>query len=297
MFRCNLNRAIIRFQIETITPLLIKAGDSGLSPVAPDLSCVRTQYGGLETVYIPGSSLKGVMRSAAEAAVRGRTWGGVKGACDTLGRHSCGQGKLPKDDTAAVHRAHCLACRLFGSTAMRGRAAMRDLYPWPPSATEEERENAIANRTEVRHGVSINRASGSVQHGPFELEMIPAGAKFWGEIVLINFQAWQLALLEAAIAELNDGFAQLGSNKSRGMGVVKMTPLEIIHEQSGKHDAPVGVGQLVDEGERKRYGLLDETPLGTAAGRPRGLATRFELKGDEAGNWLNGCAAALRGLQ
>ena len=204
MFKISYNRAVIRIRVETVTPLSIRAGQTGLDPTGADLACVRTHHRAHgATVYIPGSSFKGVIRSTAEARLRASRFkhlgGGeaIEGACDPAEhRASCAVHEAP--DTSAVHRAHCVACRLFGSLSMRGRCAPRDLFPFSGAATldEEERANlARANKVEVRYGVLIGRMSGSVEVGPFDQEMVPAGVTFHGEVALQNYQAWQLGLL------------------------------------------------------------------------------------------------------
>lgn len=273
MFRQNLNRARLSFRIQTVTPLLIKAGDAGLAPGVPDLSCVRTRVAGADaTVYIPGSSLKGVVRSTVEALLRERTFrslgGDVAGACDPLGRGSCGQKLDPKRrdglEGPETHRSHCLACRTFGSTAMKGRAAFRDFYPWAtePDSAQGRESTRQANRTETRNGVSINRISGAVENGPFEQEVVPVGASFWGEVALSNFQIWQLGLLALAFDELNDGFAQLGSTKSRGFGAVRVAVESILFHQAAGRPALAGVGALLqDRRILSAYGLFSDRSL------------------------------------
>lgn len=312
MFKKSYNRAVLRIRIETVTPLLIRAGDAGLSPTAADLTCVRTRHARHgSTVYIPGSSLKGVLRSAAEATVRGQAFNGVpEGACDPLDHDaSCG-GKLgkrgkngPDLESSEVHREHCLACRLFGSLAMKGRASVRDLFPWnergnDPAGSDADNQRR-ANDLEMRHGVSINRITGSVAHGPFEQEMVPAGVSFWGEIALENYQAWQLGLLAQAFDEVNEGFAQLGSTKSRGLGVARIELGSILHEQRvSAEGSPAGVGTLADEQERRAYGLLSEQALPQAEPELRGLAQRFNVQGaDNTRGWLDAGLQALGGLR
>ena len=143
MFKHTLNRAVVRLRFETVSPLLIRAGDTGLDPARADLSCVRTRHATLgTTVYIPGSSAKGVIRSAAEALIRGL---GPKMACDPLDhRSNCVASLDRKLPTAALHAGHCLACRLFGSTRLRGRCAIRDLFPFAPG-------EAVAGEAQDRH--------------------------------------------------------------------------------------------------------------------------------------------------
>lgn len=306
MFRKSYNRAVLHIRVDTVTPLLICAGDSGLDPVAADLTCVRTRHGLYgRTVYIPGSSLKGVVRAAAEASVRGRPFSsGLQGACDDPLDHkhkSCG-GKLEKSQAPSheIHKAHCLACRLFGSLGMRGRASVRDLFPWSDSAEGRCAPGGDnyqqANRLELRHGVAIDRIIGSVKHGPFEQELVPAGISFWGDIALENYQVWQLGLLAEAFAQINDGIAQLGMSKSRGLGVAKVHVERIVHEQAGSDTVPRGVGDLAPPAERDGYGLTQEGGLPASQGEARGLAIRFEIT-EGANAWLEAGLEALGGLQ
>jgi CRISPR-associated protein Csm3 len=310
MFRKSLNRAVLRIRVETVTPLLIRAGDAGMDPAAADLTPVRTHHGQHgPTVYIPGSSLKGVLRAAAEAQVRGQRFGDVDGACanplDHRG-HSCSNAArtLGKQaSTSDIHRIHCLACRLFGSLAMKGRVSVHDLLPWAPDARDGDHapdgtNHARANRLELRHGVAIDRITGAAQRKAlFEQELVPAGVFFWGEIALENYQAWQLGLLAQAFDEMNHGVAQLGSSKSRGLGAARITVESIVHEQTapgGKE--PLGVGMLVEVDERVAYGLLSEQPLPPHPGEVRGLAMRFEVPAAPAQAWLDAGLRTLGGL-
>ncbi len=310
MFRRSYNRAVLRVRITTVTPLRIGAGELGLDPSAADLTCVRTRHAARgTTVYIPGSSLKGVVRAAAEATVRGqRLAGGGAGACDDPlddkdARRSCGARHQKQSETPThdIHRGHCLACRLFGSLAIKGRASLRDLFPWSDDPRADAGfapggDNQIsANRLELRHGVAIDRILGSVKHGPFDQELVPAGVAFFGDVALENYQVWQLGLLAAAFDQLNDGIAQLGSSKSRGLGVAAAAVEEIVHEQIGRAAQPCGVAALATPEEREAYGLLAETELPASDGAPRGLATRFVVR-DQAAAWLAAGRDALGAL-
>ena len=201
-----------------------------------------------------------------------------------------------------MHRSNCLACRVFGSLSMRGRCAPRDLFPFAAAGelSEDARANlARANKVEVRNGVFIGRMSGSVEVGPFDQEMVPAGVTFHGEVALQNYQAWQLGLLWSSFDELDEGFAQLGSSKTRGLGVVRVAVDSLIHEQrSGAEQRPVGVGELVDERTRREYGLFAEGRLPDSTGATRGLSRRFVV--DEAGalaRWRDAGLTALDGLK
>jgi CRISPR-associated RAMP protein (TIGR02581 family) len=308
MFRKSYNRAVLRLRVTTVAPLRIGAGDVGLDPSGADLTCVRTRHAEHgSTVYIPGSSLKGVIRSAAEASLRGQPLAGAAlGACDDPldhGTGSCGARYQSDDDTAThvIHRSHCLTCRLFGSQAMKGRASVRDLVPWADDRRAGDAygpggtNHVAANRLELRHGVAIDRILGSVKHGPFDQELVPAGVAFFGDIALENYQVWQLGLLGEAFDQLDTGTSQLGSSKSRGLGVVRVAVEQILHEQAGRRTQPCGVGELATPEERTAYGLVPEAALPAGEAAPRGLAMRFDVR-DGAKAWLDAGRAALGAL-
>jgi CRISPR-associated protein Csm3 len=312
MYQRSYNRAIVRVRVTTASPLLIRAGDTGLAPTAAALACVRTRHGVYgSTVYIPGSSLKGVVRQAAEGAVRGRTFTvsgqEIPGACDPLDHGASCYGKQRGGREAGRRASHevyaglCLACRTFGSLALRGRSSVRDLFPWDDASPEGEAaardQAAMANRTEVRNGVAISRVTGSVAHGPFDQEVVPAGVSFWGEVALENFQLWQLGLVMHALDELDAGFARLGSSTSRGLGEVRVAVESIVHEQAlSGAKRPAGVGFLADAKERARYTLFAEAPMDVAeAGELRGLVERFTTRAPEP--WKRAALGALGGLR
>lgn len=313
MFRKSYNRALLCIKLTTATPLLIRAGDTGLSPTAADLSCVRTRHGVYgKTVYVPGSSLKGVLRQAAEAAVRGREYRRagrkVTGACDPLDHKLSCSGIIKEKNknlpSAEVYASLCLACRTFGSLAVKGRAAVRDLFPWDEGSEESligtEENRRRANTVEVRHSVAIDRITASVKHGPFDQEVVPAGVSFWGEIVLENFQLWQLGFIIQALDELNAGFACLGSSTTRGLGEVRTAIESIVHEQAASEGLtqPAGVGILAGNGEKEAYGLFPEKPLTVDdAACVRGLFDRFTITDHRrVTTWSEKALQALRAL-
>ncbi|MCY1071206.1 RAMP superfamily CRISPR-associated protein [Nannocystis sp. RBIL2] len=308
MFKRSYNRAILRIELRTVSPLLIKAGDSGLGPTAAQLACVRTRHAdaGVETtVYIPGSSLRGVVRAAAEASLAGKTFvnhhgpvDGYRDPFDTASGRSIAGG--PPPPTAEIHRSHPLTMRLFGSTSLKSRCSIRDLFPWSPGTARISQADTFtqANRTELRNNVAIDRVLGSVKHGPWDAELVPAGVSFWGDLALENYEVWQLGLLARAFDELNDGFAQLGSGKSRGLGVVRLTVTTLVHEQAARAGArPHGVAHLADAETRRAYDLFSEPPdaLPIADGEPRGLHRRFTVT--DAAPWLDAGRRALAPLE
>src|SRR5690606_22550240 len=132
---------------------------------------VRTIHGGEPTVYLPGSSLKGVVRAHAERLLA--TEIGEAAAEDPFDdgprrERAKAARRADQPDRPAVYRASCEADRLFGSTEVAGRFRIADALPTPETL-------ATANRTEIRFSVAIDRAKQSVRHGPFDQEAVTGG--------------------------------------------------------------------------------------------------------------------------
>jgi CRISPR-associated RAMP protein (TIGR02581 family) len=204
------NEAVIKLTIMPIGPILIKAGEGASDPTKPDMSFVRTTRGGSETVYLPGSSLKGVLRSHCERLARTvQNAGRNELSCDPLGEERCS--KQFEDDKsltgAQKHKRSCFICRLFGNTSLASCFQIADAYPlgeW---------------RAEERNGVAIDRVFGSVAVGPFNYETVTAG-EFQTTLRVKNFTLAQIGLLALTLRDLVAERVRLGFAKSRGMGLV-----------------------------------------------------------------------------
>lgn len=217
MFRKLYNRAVLKAKLVPDGPVLIVEGGTPDDPTAPDLAFVRTGSGAEGTVYLPGSSLKGVLRAHAERLLA--TSIGSEAAEDPFDeeapRRKAAKERREDGDRAGTYRASCQADRLFGSTQIAGRLSIADALPVDGSARE------TANRTEIRYGVAIDRVKGSVRYGPFEQEAVTGGA-FGLRITIENFELWMLALVLQALRDLHEGFVQIGHAKTRGFGSVKV---------------------------------------------------------------------------
>ncbi|HEU4322606.1 MAG TPA: RAMP superfamily CRISPR-associated protein [Roseiflexaceae bacterium] len=225
--------------IEPDGPLLVKAGEgSGADPTLPSMEFVRTHQSRGREVYIPGPSLKGVVRAQAERICRSLDRAGRDPEADRppladnpLGRkatygglddtdYSDGQyldSLRNRDDyrdkperTAVIYRRSSFASRLFGNTSLAGRVRFADAYPAGPVRLEE------------RNGVAIDRIYGSVAVGPFNYETV-VDARFTTQIAVKNVTLAQLALLGLALRDLAEGRVAVGFGKSRGLGRVKVT--------------------------------------------------------------------------
>lgn len=249
MHKKRWNALRLTFALRPESPLLVKSGGASVNPSLPDMQFVRTWTPEGETIFIPGSSLKGVFRSFSEKVLRTMR----KDACDPLNfRENCA-GKLnaESEDTARVYRESCYACKMYGHTRLRGRVAFSDAFPEGPW------------KTEVRYGVSISRLTGSVGFGPFGVEVLVEGM-FRGSIVLENFELWQLGLIGLTVRLMNDGLVRVGFGKSRGLGEVRCSIEEALLDMAG--DVPsgevLGVGAIASAEERAAYGLRKNDRIG-----------------------------------
>ncbi|GIV07526.1 MAG: hypothetical protein KatS3mg017_0728 [Fimbriimonadales bacterium] len=250
------NQLELEIAIIPQTPLLIKSGQkASIDPALPDMQFVRTRRrmpnGNIdEVVYIPGSSLRGVVRAHAERLLRTLD---EKHACPVEAKKFCLRQKGLKEDKEPadrLYRESCYACRLFGNTGIASHVQMSDLYP------------AIGPLRESRFGVAIDRITGAVAVGPFDLEVV-TDARFEGRIILRNFTVGQLGLLGAALLDIADGLVALGHAKSRGLGRVSIEFTRAQFRFSDKTEGAIrGVGALVAQDEvRKAYRLPSDDTL------------------------------------
>ncbi len=221
MHRQVVNEALLELALWPDGPLLIKAADTSADPTRPDMEFVRTHRPAGETVYLPGSSLKGALRAHCERIAR--TVGGERPdrrwrlSCNPLGstpegpNYSCSQwlrrrgGREPNGDVA--YRESCFICQIFGNQALAGHLRLADAYP------------TAAPHTEQRTSVAIDRIYGSVAVGPFSYEVATEG-RFTTRLAVRNFTLAQLGLLALALRDLAAGRLALGFGKSRGFGRV-----------------------------------------------------------------------------
>lgn len=215
--------------IELITALTVRSGSDSPDPTAPDNGFIRITTPSGNTVYIPGSSIKGIFRSHSEGILTAFN----KEVCGfTIRKNSdCGakeEGKRRLDqysDIAKRYLKSCYACRMYGSTAISSITRFDDFYPYKNEHSDEEKKakvSEILKYLSVRHGIKIDRKSGSVARGAlYDVEVL-TGGEFYGSVQLRNPEVWQLGILFKTIDDINDGYQKIGGMKSRGLGRVKI---------------------------------------------------------------------------
>lgn len=251
MFRTLKNDARLNIVLHVETPLAIMAGESNiLDPSRPDNQVVTQWVNGSYVPYIPGSSLKGILRSRAEQLLRGM---GVK-VDDPLPSQSKNHkpntetkkqqsNNDPAKDTNNIYASNCPVSQLFGSLSLKGRITFRDAYPVNP--------DQIVLGT--RQNVGIDRISGGPRKGTlFDREVVEAGS-FTTMITLHNFELWQLSLILYLLKDLHEGYIRLGAATTRGLGKVSVEVRAVTIRQYGQlTENPAPIQGAIDSDDRTR---------------------------------------------
>lgn len=276
MLKKLLNQAVVRLRLEALEPLLVKSGTAVVN--GADMAFVRTNRGGNPEPFLPGSSLKGVLRSHAEKVARTLQDGSVCGVFDKAEIKGCSW-----VDSRDHYASSCPACRLFGSNHWKGRFGIGDAL-----LTEQHR----GVEPELRDGIGIDRVSGGVAGGAkFDLEVLPAGVEFETELDITNFELWQLGWMAYVLRDLQEGRIRVGSGTSRGLGRIKghIDHLEIqyVGEPDLLTDSIPGIGALSSDAERSTYQFAEDDqvdlPEGFTFERPPGsLRSRIAATDAEA---------------
>lgn len=170
---------------------------------------------------IPGSSLKGALRSTLESllaqagipvcvpdAAIPKEWRGkvIRGPAERE-EYARSIGRLP----ACSADQPCPVCQIFGTAGgqhgLAGRAMFLDAWVRPPYSLIERQHVAIARDTRSQAGGKL-----------MSVQAVDAGAVFQGQIRLVNPEDWMVGALLRALEGVE--FLGLGAKKTAGYGQV-----------------------------------------------------------------------------
>ena len=233
MFQKLVNEAKISCRFRVDGQLLINSGSgSKIDPTLMDMSFVRSQRKGVATVYIPGSSIKGVFRARYEQLMKSILGRDICDIFDRKASSSCTKdiellilkerelerrssedsGLSTKVSGTERYSMSCPACRLFGNLQLGSRIQFSDAFP----------SEGCVPKLGQRHGVGINRITGAAQPGAlFDIEVVEDGT-FDFDIRLTNFSIYQLRLILWIIEDIDDGMVTFGMGGSRGNGHLRL---------------------------------------------------------------------------
>ncbi len=233
-----LGKVIIKGEMELKTGLHIGASKETMKIGGIDSPVVRDPI--TDFPYIPGSSLKGKMRSLLERL---------------LNKALVEVSKSPEIKIHVCSDKDCEICRLFGSSTKEGnipsRVIVRDLQLTDASQKDLENIDTGLKYTEWKFENVIDRIT--AQASPRQIERVPAGSKFDFEIIYTIENKEQveedLGNIKKCTELLQDDY--LGGQGSRGYGKVefantKVTVKKIEYYLEGKEEAKKEFDEIGD---------------------------------------------------
>jgi CRISPR-associated protein Csm3 len=212
-------RILLSGQVRAVTGLHIGRGKEGLTIGGVDNQVVRDAL--TNEPFIPGSSLKGKLRSLAE-----------KREPNLVQNKSIGKNvKIHVCETKAAYRV-CPVCRLYGvpgqmESSAPTRLVVRDIFLNQESKDRLNAADTDLPFTEVKYEAAIDRVTSEATPRP--LERVPADSVFAPfEIVFSVYEKSDLKLLARlveAMRLLEDDY--LGGSGSRGSGKIRFEKLAI----------------------------------------------------------------------
>jgi CRISPR-associated RAMP protein (TIGR02581 family) len=219
----NIRTFTLDFNIKNLEPLHVGSGkvSNPFSPVY--LTVMKLNIGGRELPIIPGSSLKGLLRSISHYICNSgenkiQTCEiGTDNECGKKYRKEIEEGISAGEDSGVkVLKKLCVLCKLYGTSSYASRLIMMD--------------GRLADDylMEYRSGIAINRLTGETRKGSlFEYESISPGCVFSCRAYLVNSPNYLLGLLAKSLMMIDKGLFKLGGFKSRGHGLVRVENVKV----------------------------------------------------------------------
>jgi len=225
------SRTIISATLTMQTALSVGARSS-LEPTGTDLPVIKDPKG---VPFIPGSSIKGVIRSQLERILRSLDGKTSLKACDLFGERCVSDDDKKKfvnelrdendksrdqEFSQKIWDESCTVCRLFGSPWLSSRVTFRDAGLINVSE--------LAQITEIRDGVGIDRDRGAAKEGlKYDFEVVVPDAQFDISIIAENAELWEVGLLLAILRPWQEGYMPIGGKSTRGPGWGKLDNMSI----------------------------------------------------------------------
>jgi CRISPR-associated RAMP protein (TIGR02581 family) len=222
--------------IITDAPLHIGSGRKPLLSSTVDLAVLRINILGKNVPYIPGSSLKGIFRSAAFSLAMVKKLN----VCSGLSHSTCmdqeylelggeklldhihdllREGEL-SHAINVFHEKTCLLCKMFGAPSFTGHLEFSDAYPL------DEEGRPLEVPLGVKTGIAVDRKTGAASwEALYEVEYVQPGVKFIFNLRGTNLPNYSLGLITKIIRMINEGWLRIGGFKTRGFGKVKFGSL------------------------------------------------------------------------
>lgn len=219
------NRYRFAGRLHLETPLRLSSGRASDLTDAP---LMRDRAG---HVFIPGTSLRGALRSAIERIIAGA--GPTVGlrSCILFAEDDCNKKVKPQEENirqeslspaetekrllTMLEGTLCNVCKLFAMVSYALRLIVEDAYP-------QISQDDTQLKTAVRDGVGIDRDTGTARDGvKFDYEVLEIGPLFSFSMQVENMTDQDRQLVKLVIALLKQG-VHVGGKQAAGLGKIKL---------------------------------------------------------------------------
>jgi len=173
---------VIEFGLRLRAVTLLTVGWGVPELMGADIVHARKLVGDRYELYIPGSSVKGALRTAAARVAA------------AYGFPSCGEVKVERIREAHRSGGPCAVCRLFGMPNGESMVYVSDFRLVGSAATEVITRVSIDDQTMTARRRAL-----------YTMEHLPPGVEFEGRVRLVEGARDLLPLLLLAVAELRTG--------------------------------------------------------------------------------------------
>ena len=220
------NKYIINGVLLAESPIHIGSGDESYDPTQIDNAVIRDVNG---NPYIPGSSLKGVLRSYLETLLQSGIDEKYK-ACLVVNQPCLGDKDIvdriknsakkrndiedkEKFIAQQIYEELCTVCRIFGNHYFASKLVINDCL------LKDERAYV-----EWRDGVGIDRDTGTAaDRRKYTFEQLAAGTRFEFSMTVDNLEPEYEEVLKLIIKVLESGDLRVGGKTSVGLGAIRLT--------------------------------------------------------------------------
>lgn len=216
------NKYVLKGILKAETPIHIGGGSMEFSPNAVDSPVIRDEN---NNPFIPGSSLKGVLRSFLEGIINSGVFEEYK--CCNIISNPCnaneikkkyrGLNKSDKEVAEAIYASECDVCRIFGGQGFASKIHVDDGRLIGEKAYIQFRDGIVIDRD------TLTAAGGK----KYNFECVAAGTEFRFEMVIDNLEEEYEMLLKIIIRFLESGDMIVGGKTSVGLGNVILKNKEI----------------------------------------------------------------------
>jgi CRISPR-associated protein Csm3 len=226
------NRYCFEGTLVLLTPLRISSGRADDNTDAP---LMRTREG---SPYIPGSSLRGAIRSEMERILTGIQKPGEHLSCVLFSDDDCNvkirkllKGSKKEDkkeisdgDLAKLAESDlCALCKLFGASIFASRLIIEDAYPM-------QNKEQLSSKLAVRDGIGIDRDTGTTVEGAkFNYEVMETGPEFEFTMQIENISGHSnkdRMLINLILGLLKQGI-YIGGKRAAGLGKIQLKDYKV----------------------------------------------------------------------